>query len=176
MKLDSVHSCINQALTDRAIKLLVEYRNLEGSNAAQEAKDRSKKAAVEALQSIMDYLTGDFSILSTEDVKRATELEEKEPQFIAVAEHNQHLVNEIHLLKSRLAKAEGGSKVDLDGVKKKTTASTKKKKSKPKKATVAKKKAKKKAAPKAKKNQCPKCGRKFKSGAGLARHKKSCKG
>ena len=173
-----MHSFINQALIDRAIGVLTEYRNVELSSADMRAKASARTKAVKALQGAIDYLKGDYGILSMEDIKRAKELDEKEPQFIEVAEHNQNLTKELRLVKERLARAngeEGELPKKFDPPKK---AKAKKKRGRPPKANkAAPKKAKKPGGKILVKNlSCPKCGRKFKNAAGLGRHKKACKG
>ena len=181
MKLNEMHSFINQALTDKAIAVLSEYRTIENSNQPPPLKDVARKKTVASLRNIIDYLEGEFGILPMDSINRAKELEEKEPQFIAVAEHNQQLTKEIYILKERWTKLVNAGVVDdKTGRATKTSKKTKKKvakKAAPKKKKAApKKKATKKKAGPTKKLQCPKCKMVFKNGAGLARHVKSCKG
>jgi hypothetical protein len=174
MNLDETHSIIYQALADKAISALNEYRAVEASGQTPQVKSKMREKAVKSLRSITDYLDGEIGILPTASIMRAKELEEKEPQFIAVAEHNQALTKELLFHKDRW------SRLVADGVVDDTTGiapkpkKTAKKKAAPKKKVVAKKKV--KLPKKLGKLQCGKCLRKFKSGAGLARHLKSCKG
>lgn len=164
MSLDKMQSFINQALTTEALTTLNKYREIEASSQPQQVKDAHRALAIKALESVVTYLRGDYGILDMTSIKRAKDLEEKEPQFIAVAEHNQKLTQELHLLKTKMAKSEPqGGKVDLDGVKRKLTSTSPKKKTK-------------KKATKTSGFQCGKCGRKFKSRAGLGKHLLSCKG
>lgn len=187
MDLDYMHSFINQALVDKAIQVLNEYRQIETSPQPQHVKDLAGKNALRALRSILSYMEGDFGILSMEDIKKAKELEDKEDQFIEIAKQNQSLISELRLAKNRWAKLQDTGVVDEKGapakkVKKKPT-SKKKKKPTAKKASPRKTKKKKKTPPKKSEERsssvgaiCKKCGREFKSNAGAARHAKSCKG
>ena len=175
MDLDNMQSFLNEALTEKAIKTLTLYRDHEVSPATTpRSKEVMRLRAIQSLETVVTYLKGDYAIITTADARKAKELEEKEPQFIAVAEHNQQLTKELWILKDRWQRFHGDEENPTPP--KKAEASKKKKSPKPAVKQAKKHVAKKKAAPKTKKLQCGKCQRIFKSAAGLTRHKHSCKG
>jgi hypothetical protein len=156
-------SLLDQALAKAGICLFQEYKAAEAADQLPPIKRKTQARIVDDLEYIVKLLKEGCEIISREEMARAKELEEKEPQFIAVAEHNQALMKELKLLKDRQAK---GNEMDLDELKAKTQVGPK---TKPTKKTSAGKIS-------SKTPRCAQCGKTFKSNAGLARHVKSCKG
>jgi len=172
--LDRMNNAINVALLDKCISDMHTAKKAEMSvGLTDQAKMASRREAINSMESAIKYLRGDVALLTTADAKRAQELEEKEPEFMQVAEENEKLRKTLEKLEKKY-----GSKPASKRAKKaeeKTTSKKKQKKAKPKNKAKKPAKKKKKIAVKSKLT-CPKCGRDFKSKAGLGRHIKSCKG
>jgi hypothetical protein len=159
MDLDNAHTRINIALIDSAIKRLEELKakemTMQLNGVRSEPIERQAKLhgewAINAMRMLIDYLNGVYSVTDTASLTKALELEEKEPQFLELAEKYQEMCKEQEGLKKALAKAERA--------KKKSAKKPKKKKAKNNGELV-----------------CSTCGRVCKSKAGLARHFASCKG
>lgn len=92
MDIDSMHHHIAVSLVDAVLSDMQKMRQvLTTPNVPDQVQTEHLVSSIQSMDRATRYLRGDFMITDKESAKRAKELDEKEPQFIAVAEQNQRL-------------------------------------------------------------------------------------